>query len=289
MIASRPVSFVSENPGTPVNPHGDLGEPGTIRAMADVSGDWLGSRCDRLRSLHVPGAPLVLPNAWDVASARAVVAAGFPVVATTSGGVAAALGFEDEQDAPVEVMLDAATRIARSVDAPVTVDFEAGYGLAPEEVVERLLAAGAAGCNLEDTNHSTGRLVDIGSHAAWLAGVRGAASARDYGLVINARVDVFIGKPQQGMPELFDEAVARARAYIDAGADCVYPIVLHEADVITRFVAAAGCPVNIFQVPPAPSNADLATMGVARISYGSSIHRQSMRDLAGQLDRIIQE
>jgi 2-methylisocitrate lyase-like PEP mutase family enzyme len=254
--------------------------------MADTAGESLRGRCDLLRSLHVPGTPLVLPNIWDVASAQAVVAAGFPVVATTSGGVAAALGFEDEQDAPVEEMLAAATRIARSVAVPVTIDFEAGYGLTPVEVVDRLLAAGAAGCNLEDTDHSAGGLVDIGSHAAWLTGIRGAASARDYGLVINARVDVFIGTTHQERPELFDDAVARARAYIAAGADCVYPIVLHEANVIQRFVAAAGVPVNIFQVPPAPSNADLAAMGVARISYGSSIHRESMRDLAAQLDRI---
>jgi len=134
IIAIPPVGFVSETSRVPVNPYGDLGSAGTIDAMAEVSGGSLNGRCDLLRSLHVPGAPLVLPNAWDVASARAVAAAGFPVVATTSGGVAEALGFEDEQDAPVEEMLAAATRITRSVAVPVTVDFEAGYGLSPEAV-----------------------------------------------------------------------------------------------------------------------------------------------------------
>jgi 2-methylisocitrate lyase-like PEP mutase family enzyme len=286
IIAIPPVGFVSETSRVPVNPYGDLGSAGTIDAMAEVSGGSLNGRCDLLRSLHVPGAPLVLPNAWDVASAKAVAAAGFPVVATTSGGVAEALGFEDEQDAPVEEMLAAATRITRSVAVPVTVDFEAGYGLSPEAMVDRLLAVGAAGCNLEDTDHVAGRLVETKRHAAWLANIRGAATARGYGLVINARVDVFIGRTPQDAPELFDEAVVRARAYIAAGADCVYPIVLHEADVIQRFVAAVGGRVNIFQVPPAPSNAELAAMGVARISYGSSIHRESMRDLAAHLERI---
>lgn len=256
--------------------------------MAEVSGESLEGRCDLLRSLHVPGTPLVLPNAWDVASARVVVAAGFPVVATTSGGVAEALGFEDGQDAPVEEMLAAAARIARSVDVPVTVDFEGGYGLSPDELVERLLAAGAAGCNLEDTDHTAGRLVEIGRHAAWLAAIRTAASARGYGLVINARVDVFIDQARQDAPELVGEAIARARAYRAAGTDCVYPIVLHDAEVIKHFVDAVAFPVNIFQVPPAPSNAELAAMGVARISYGSSIHRQSMRDLAAHLDGINQ-
>src|SRR5215204_5370008 len=112
--------------------------------------DDLQSRCDLLRSLHRPGAPLLLPNAWDVATARAVVAAGFPVVATTSAGVAATLGYEDHEGAPGDEMLAAAARIASGVEAPVTVDAEAGYGMQPEELVAALRSAGAAGCNLED-------------------------------------------------------------------------------------------------------------------------------------------
>src|SRR5215510_7511498 len=150
------------------------------------------SRCDLLRSLHRPGTPLVLPNAWDVASARAVEAAGFPVVATTSGGVAAALGYEDHERAPGDEMLAAAARIARGVDVPVTVDAEAGYGMVPAELVAALKDMGAAGCNLEDTDHTTGALRDPGERAKWLAAVRAAASADDYPLVINARVDVFL-------------------------------------------------------------------------------------------------
>ena len=98
----------------------------------------LDRRCELLRSLHVPGAPLVLPNAWDVASAQAVVAAGFPVVATTSGGVAAALGYEDHEHAPAADMLAAAGRIGRSVDVPMTVDAEAGYGMEPDDLVAAL-------------------------------------------------------------------------------------------------------------------------------------------------------
>ena len=94
----------------------------------------LQSQCDQLRSLHRPGAPLLLPNAWDVATARAVVAAGFPVVATTSAGVAATLGYEDQEDAPADEMLAAAARIARGVEVPVTVDAEAGYGMQPAKV-----------------------------------------------------------------------------------------------------------------------------------------------------------
>src|SRR5690348_6878214 len=146
----------------------------------------LESRCESLRSLHRPGAPLLLPNAWDVATARAVVAAGFPVVATTSAGVAASLGYGDHEHAPADEMLAAAARIARHVEVPVTVDAEAGYGLEPADLVSALRLGGAAGCNLEDTDHSAGTLRDPGRHAEWLAGVRQAASAAGYRLVINA-------------------------------------------------------------------------------------------------------
>src|SRR5881409_3073345 len=192
-----------------------------------MTSNQVGDRCDVLRSLHVPGTPLLLPNAWDAASARAVVAAGFPVVATTSGGVAATLGYEDHEGAPAEEMLAAAARIARAVDVPVTVDAEAGYGLAPGDLVDALARVGAAGCNLEDTDHATGSLADTGHHADWLARVRSAAADRNYGLVINARIDVFLASrgadPQR---EQLNDAVARARAYLEAGVDCVFPIFL---------------------------------------------------------------
>src|SRR5687767_8888612 len=150
----------------------------------------LQSACDLLRTLHRPGDPLLLPNAWDVATARAVVAAGFPVVATTSGGVAAALGYEDHEGAPAEEMLAAATRIAKGVEVPVTVDAEAGYGMEPAELVAALRSAGAAGCNLEDTDHAAGRLREPEAHAEWLAAVRQAAAEDHYGLVIKDRKSV---------------------------------------------------------------------------------------------------
>src|SRR3954469_24002979 len=147
----------------------------------------LESRCDLLRSLHRPGDPLLLPNAWDVATARAVVAAGYPVVATTSGGIAGTLGYEDHEGAPGDEMLAAAARIAAGVDVPVTIDAEAGYGMEPAELVAALRAAGAAGCNLEDTDHADETLRDPGRQAEWLSAVRQAADGAGYPLVINAR------------------------------------------------------------------------------------------------------
>src|ERR1700750_2952699 len=143
----------------------------------------LHSRCELLRSLHRPGAPLLLPNVWDVATAKAVVAAGFPVVATGSVAVAAALGYEDHE-APAEEMLAAAARIARGVEVPVTVDAEAGYGMEPAELGTALRNAGVAGCNLEETDHVSGSAMDLHERAGWLAAVRAAASADHYPLVI---------------------------------------------------------------------------------------------------------
>src|SRR4051812_1896053 len=248
----------------------------------------LQSRCDLLRSLHRPGEPLLLPNAWDVATARAVVAAGFPVVATTSGGVAAALGYEDHEGAPGAEMLAAAARIARGVEVPVTVDAEAGYGMEPGEVVAALRSMGAAGCNLEDSDYAAGRLRDADRHAEWLRTVRRAASADGYGLVVNARVDVFLagflaGAGPGTQQELVPEALRRANAYLEAGADCVYPIALWEADALRRFVSEVSGPVNVTRLPQAPPLADLAALGVARVSWATLLYRDAMSRLAEQL------
>jgi 2-methylisocitrate lyase-like PEP mutase family enzyme len=238
--------------------------------------------------LHTPGDPVLLPNAWDVATAQAVVAAGFPVVATTSAGVARALGYDDHEDAPAGEMLAAAWRIARTVDAPVTVDAEAGYDLSPTDLVAALHDAEAAGCNLEETDHRAGGLRDAKERAVWLREVRAAAEASDYPLVLNARVDVFLGPYLAGADPgtqvaLVPDAVERAHAYLDAGADCVYPIALWEPDAIEQFVAAVEGPVNVTCVPQSPSVADLAALGVARVSWALFLFRQTMGYFEEQL------
>ena len=187
----------------------------------------LTSRCELLRSLHRPGDPLLLPNAWDAATARAVVAAGYPVIATTSWGVAETLGYADHKGAPGDEMFAAAARIARAVEEPVTVDAEAGYRMQPAELVAALRDAGAAGCNLKDTDHATDSLRDPDRQAEWLRAVRQAASDDGYPLVINARIDVFLGPYLAGadagtQDELVPEALrASAVAYLEAGVDCV--------------------------------------------------------------------
>jgi 2-methylisocitrate lyase-like PEP mutase family enzyme len=248
----------------------------------------LHTRCDLLRSLHRPGDPLLLPNAWDVATARAVVAAGFPVVATTSGGVAAALGYDDHEGAPADEMLAAAARIVRGVDVPVTVDAEAGYGMEPAELVAALRSAGAAGCNLEDTDYGAGGYREPERQAEWLRAVREAASADGYPLVINARVDVFLapflaGAAAGTQRELVPEALRRATAYLEAGADCVYPIALWEADALSSFMSEVSAPVNVARLPQAPSIDELAALGVARVSWAVFLYREAMAHFEGRL------
>jgi 2-methylisocitrate lyase-like PEP mutase family enzyme len=248
----------------------------------------LQSRCDLLRSLHRAGDPLLLPNAWDVATARAVVAAGFPVVATTSGGVAATLGYEDHEGAPADEMLAAAARIAKGVEVPVTVDAEAGYGMEPADLVAELRGIGAAGCNLEDSDYAAGGLRDPDRHAEWLRAVRQAASEDGYGLVINARVDIFLhpflaGAGPGTQDELVPEALRRANAYLEAGVDCVFPITLWEPDALRRFTSEVRRPVNVVRLPQAPSLAELAALGVARVSWGILLHGDAMARFQDQL------
>jgi 2-methylisocitrate lyase-like PEP mutase family enzyme len=218
-----------------------------------------------------------------------VVAAGFPVVATTSGGVAATLGYEDHERAPADEMLAAAARIARGVDVPVTVDAEAGYGIEPAELVAALRSAGAAGCNLEDTDYATGSLRDAARQAEWLEAVRRAAAEDDYRLVINARVDVFLwpflaGAGPGTQDDLVAEALRRANAYFEAGVDCVFPIALWETDALSRFMAEVGGPVNVVRLPQAPpALAELAALGVARVSWGPFLYRDAMARFEDQL------
>ena len=244
--------------------------------------------CELLRSLHRPGEPLLLPNAWDVATARAVVAAGFPVVATSSGGVAGTLGYEDHQGAPADEMLAASARIIKGVDVPVTVDAEAGYDMKPAELVAALRRIGAAGCNLEDTDYAAGNLGDAERHADWLRTVRKTASDTRYPIVINARVDVFLGPFFAGAApgtqvELVPDALQRANAYLDAGADCVYPIALYEPDAFAAFMSGVRGPVNAIHIPQLSSVAALAALGVARVSWATFLYREAMADFAEKL------
>jgi 2-methylisocitrate lyase-like PEP mutase family enzyme len=231
-----------------------------------------------LRALHVPGDPLILPNAWDAGTARRVERAGFPAVATTSSGVADALGYADGEQTPPDEMLAAVARVARAVSVPVTADMEAGYGLDGAALAERVLAAGAVGLNLEDTDHPRApALVPAAEHAARIARVKESAD-----IVVNARVDVHLRGGTTA------DALERARRYRDAGADCIYPIGVRDERTIAEFVAL-GVPVNVLLLPDAPPIARLAELGVARISLGGILHHESAAMLEARLDGLARD
>lgn len=228
-----------------------------------------------LRDLHRPGEPLLLPNVWDAASATTVQELGFPALATASAAVSAMLGYPDHEGAPAAEMFAAAGRVIRAASVPVTVDAEAGYGLAPAELVERLLEIGAAGCNLEDTY--AGELAAPETQAEFIAAVRAAAGDA---LVINARVDTFVAKS----PDPLDGAIARGRLYFEAGADCVYPITA-PMDAVPALVKGLPGPVNANNFPGNPL-ADLAAAGVARVSYGPMPYLQALDALKTFANRV---
>ena len=245
----------------------------------------LKDRAVRLRELH-SGEMLVLPNVWDAASATVVAEAGFPVVATASNAISAMLGYPDGEGAPWQEMFAAAGRVARAVSVPVTVDAEAGYGMRPRELVDRLLDIGAVGCNLEDTDHREGGLVEARAHAEWLAAVRSAADDAGVPIVINARVDTFL--PAGGIPEpdRVAEAVRRGRLYRDAGADCIYPIGVRDKGDIATLVTELPCPVN-GNTGPELDLATLRELGVARVSYGPRFYRTALAHLKTSVEELL--
>lgn len=232
-------------------------------AEAEAQAD-LAAAADRLRSLHRLGDPLVLVNAWDVASAQRVVAAGGQAVATSSAAIAAVLGLPDDHTTPVDPMFDALGRIAGAVDVPVTADVLDGYDLDPGELVDRLLAAGVVGCNIEDSDHRhPGSLLDPPIVAARIAEVRAAAGRAGVAVVINARVDAYLHHGPDATPDV----VERGRRYLDAGADCVYPVRLVGPGVTASIVEQLDAPVNA-NVAGDVTVAELAAAGASRISVG---------------------
>jgi 2-methylisocitrate lyase-like PEP mutase family enzyme len=248
--------------------------------------DSTAAKAAALAQLHAGPGMLVLPNAWDAASARVLESAGFAAIATTSGGVANALGYEDHQGAPASEMLEAAARIARAVSIPVTVDFEAGYGMEPAEIVENLIDAGAAGLNFEDSDHNTDApMLHAEGQAERIAAIKSAARAAGVDLVLNARVDVFIHR-QGSLQEQATEGLRRARLYREAGADCIYPILLADESIIAAFVQSVG-PINVNLRPGGPlSLQTAASLGVRRVTYATSLFRAAMaalEALAGEI------
>ncbi|MGA9422476.1 MAG: isocitrate lyase/phosphoenolpyruvate mutase family protein, partial [Rhodanobacteraceae bacterium] len=225
------------------------------------------ARARAFGKLHDRTGVLIVPNAWDAASARVFEAVGFPAVATTSGGVAWSLGYADGERAPFEELVDAAARIVRAVKVPVTVDMESGYGNTPAAVgvsVGRMIEAGAAGINIEDSRQSPAILRDVSDAASRIRAARSAAVAAGVPIVINARVDTYLIEFGAGAGERLAETIRRAKAYLAAGADCIYPIGLGDTVELRALIDAIDAPVNVAAKPGLPGVAELARIGIAR-------------------------
>ncbi len=248
------------------------------------------SKANQFRQLHRGPGVLILPNAWDVASARIFEEAGFPAIATTSAGIAFSLGYPDGERIPREEMLARIGRIVRAVHVPVTADVEAGYGVTAEDVARttrELIEAGAVGMNLED---ATGRqdqpLCSLELAVEKIKVVRQTVLEMRTPIVVNARTDVYL-LPGGGNPDAdYSEAVRRLLAFRDAGADCVFAPGLKDPETIGRLAKAVECPLNILAGPGSPSIPELAKLGVARVSVGSGPIRATLsllRRLAEEL------
>ena len=234
----------------------------------------------RFAALHVPGDPLVLFNAWDAGSARAIAEAGARAIATASTSVAAANGYEDGEDLPLAVALDNAARVARSVDLPVTVDFEGAYAVEPEGVAAnfaRLAATGAVGCNFEDQIVGSEGLHPIEVQVERIRAARAAVGTEFF---INLRTDIFLQAERQTHDEAkVDRALERAQAYAEAGASGFFVPGLLDLMLLERVCAASPLPVNFMVFPGAPLAPEVAKAGVARISHGPFPHLALMAQL----------
>ncbi len=261
--------------------HGGTG----VEACLPMNKDDQRERADRFRKLHRDANILVLPNAWDAASAKIFERAGFSAIATTSAGIANAYGYPDGERMSRGEMLEAIRRIAVTVALPVTADMEAGFGDTPEEVAQTarlVLEAGAIGLNLEDgTRDKSHPLTDISLQIEKIKAIRQTADAFGVPLVINARTDVY-ERLDKSNKTLLSQAVQRGNAYREAGADCIFAIGVDDKKTIADLVREIAAPINILARYGSPTISELEKLGVRRVSFGSGPMRATL-SLVGRI------
>jgi 2-methylisocitrate lyase-like PEP mutase family enzyme len=231
-------------------------------------------KADRFRTLHHGHRILVLPNIWDPGGARMMEWLGYPAVATASASVAYSLGYDDGQQIALDAMLDAVGRVAASVKVPVTADMEWGYAEQPKDVAENMrqvLRAGAVGINLEDSIREGERMFEVEFQCDRIRAVREMAHQEGIPLVINARTDVYWPRVSGTEGEKFDHAVRRAKAYLQAGADCIYPIILGDLKTLKRLHETIRAPINVLAPTCRATLRELEDAGIARLSLGPGL------------------
>jgi 2-methylisocitrate lyase-like PEP mutase family enzyme len=254
--------------------------------------EQLVAKAERFRALHKGPNTMILPNAWDVISAKMFEECGCKAIGTTSAGIAMSLGYPDGQEIPFETMLSVIRNMVNAVDVPVSADIEAGYGKTTKEIlhtIEQLIAAGVVGINLEDgTGDMNSPIYDPIQQQEKISAIREYCDSIGFPLFINARTDIFwlnIGEPESRI----DEAIHRGKLYEEAGADCVFVPALKNLDEIKKLRDAVNCPINLLAVPGLPSIEELSEIGIERVSTGSSPFRASVSLLKQIGDEILNQ
>jgi 2-methylisocitrate lyase-like PEP mutase family enzyme len=241
-------------------------------------------KAEEFASLHVKGAPVILYNAWDAGSAKAIIGAGAKAIATSSWSVAAALGYKDGEDLPLSLAEHVVRGIATTVNVPVTVDFEGGYSDDDQKLasnITKLLEIGVIGINFEDRVVKGTGLYGIDRQAKRIAAIRRAAEQRGISFFINARTDVFLGNGGD-----VEEALRRAHAYAAAGASGFFIPGVIDPALIQRIVEEVTLPVNVMVMDGVPSNDKLAKLGVSRVSYGPIPYIEAMGALQKKAAKV---
>jgi len=240
-------------------------------------------KAEALLSLHHDGDLLVLPNIWDPIGARILAAKGYPAVATASAAVSASLGYEDGENIKRSTLIDLLGRIARSVDVPVTADIESGYGESLSELkltAQQILESGVVGVNLEDRLEPGGGLRPVEEQCRRISTLRQIADEEDVHLVINARVDSFVSPLFTDKEQAMKEVETRAKAYVAAGADCIFPIGPGDEPTVRILRERVESPINILASPTAAPLSVLREIGINRISFGPYVFRSCLKKFA---------
>lgn len=249
------------------------------------------ARATAFRALHVSGRPLIVFNAWDAGTARAVTAAGAAAIGTGSWSVAAANGWSDGEHVPLEFALANAARMAEATSLPLTLDLESGYSARADgvaEVIARAVASGVVGCNLEDSLPGTETLRSADEQVERLRSARRGAETAGVPMFVNARTDLFLASPRDAHDDArVALALERAHRYADAGADGFFVPGLVDLRLIARIVEGARLPVNVMMTKGLPSRRELCDAGVARISHGPGPYRQLMDQLTESARRAL--
>jgi len=246
-------------------------------------------KAKQLLELHKGDKLLVMPNIWNPITARILEAKGFPAAATASAAISTSLGYRDGEKIKLSTHLDIIERIVKSVNIPVTADIESGYALDIPELkgsINKIIDTGVAGINIEDSKGKEGEIRDIDEQCERLETVREISREKGLHLVINARVDCFLSKKDKPLNEVIKEVIKRANAYINAGADCVYPVGVLDLETIKSLRKAISSPINILGSHRTIPLKTMQEIGINRVTFGPFVFRSAIKKFVNIIEDL---